>query len=43
MSRIPVIVNNKKKLEDILEIIYKELLKPLERLFKEEIETVVVC
>ncbi|KZX14366.1 transposase [Methanobrevibacter curvatus] len=33
---------NKKKLEKILEILYKELLKPLKSLFKQEIETVVV-
>ncbi|KZX12827.1 transposase [Methanobrevibacter curvatus] len=33
---------NKKKLEEILEIAYKELLKPLESQIKQEIETVVV-
>ncbi|MDR3063773.1 MAG: transposase [Methanobrevibacter sp.] len=33
---------NKKKLEEILEIVYKELLKPLESLFKQEIETVII-
>ena len=33
---------NKKKLEEILEIVYKELLKPLESIFKEEIPLVIV-
>ncbi|MDR3063856.1 MAG: transposase [Methanobrevibacter sp.] len=33
---------NKNKLEEILEIVYKELLKPLESLFKQEIETLIV-
>jgi hypothetical protein len=33
---------NKKKLEEILEIVFKELLKPLENIFKEEIQLVVV-
>jgi len=33
---------NRKKLEEILEIVYKELLKPLENIFKEEIPLVVI-
>jgi transposase len=33
---------NKKKLEGILEIVYIELLKPLESIFKEEIELIIV-
>jgi len=33
---------NKKKIEEILEIVYTELLKPLESLFEEEIPLVVV-
>ena len=33
---------NKKKLEEILEIVYKELLKPLESIFKEKVSLVVL-
>ncbi|WP_211263755.1 transposase, partial [Methanobrevibacter cuticularis] len=33
---------NKKKLGEILEIVYSELLKPLKNLFKKEIEIVIV-
>jgi transposase len=33
---------NKKKIEEILEIVYTELLKPLENIFKEEMQLVVI-